>query len=383
MHDMHSEIAIVGAGLSGLALADRLIQQGRKVIVLEARDRVGGRILSVPQQGKGERPGDHRYDLGPAWIWPHNHRMLALVQRLGLAVMPQHAAGHLVFQDDRGAVRRDYDLSPMAGSLRVEGGLARIPERLAAELPDGTLHLGCRVKRIQLAGRSPSLAVLGSEGPLSLRAETVVLAMPPRLIAERIAFAPALSRPTLAQLCAVPTWMAAQAKVIAVYPTAFWREAGLSGDAISHRGPLVEIHDASPAAEPSGEAALFGFVHPAALPTESEPDRAQDAFRDQVLAQLADLFGPAASSPSAFLVKLWGQDAYTATGCDRPGPATHPVYGPIAVREEAWAGKLLLSGSETGAENGGFLEGALEAAEEAAKALHTQGTSADTLRSRL
>jgi len=78
---MMVEVAIVGAGLSGLALAVALQAEGRRVAVLEARDRPGGRVLS-----------EVGYDLGPAWIWPHNRRMLALIDDLGLRRFPQHSS---------------------------------------------------------------------------------------------------------------------------------------------------------------------------------------------------------------------------------------------------------------------------------------------------
>src|SRR6056297_3957532 len=95
-----TEICIIGAGLSGLALGTALRSEGRGVTILEARDRAGGRVLS--HQG---------YDLGPSWIWPHNHRMLALASRLGLRSFPQYASGRLVFEDAGGAIRRDLDVA--------------------------------------------------------------------------------------------------------------------------------------------------------------------------------------------------------------------------------------------------------------------------------
>ena len=53
--NIDTDICIIGAGLSGLALAAKLQAEGRDVIVLEARDRRGGRVLS--------KDG---YDLGPS-----------------------------------------------------------------------------------------------------------------------------------------------------------------------------------------------------------------------------------------------------------------------------------------------------------------------------
>lgn len=370
MPSTQTEIAIVGAGLAGLALADRLIAKGRSVTVLEARDRVGGRILSEPDaHGAG-----HRYDLGPAWIWPHNTRMLALVDRLGLDLMPQHAIGNLVFQDGGGAVRRDLEFSTMAGALRIAGGLARVPEGLAGQLPSGALRLGHRADRVTRKGSSITLSGTGPSGSFSLTAHRVVFALPPRIVANSITFEPALSPGTLAHLSSVPTWMAAHAKVIAVYPNAFWRGAGLSGDAISHRGPLMEIHDASATPSSTDEGALFGFVHPQMQPQNPT----DDAFRTRVLAQLADLFGPAASNPTAVHIKLWGPDPNTATALDRPDLTDHPSYRPLPLDEPTWTRDVLLSGTETALEHGGFLEGALEAAEQTLGELERHHTMIDT-----
>ena len=71
---------IVGGGLSGLSLAYRLAAQGRDFMVLEARDRFGGRIL-------GQDVGGGAFDLGPAWFWPGQPRIAALIARLGLGLV--------------------------------------------------------------------------------------------------------------------------------------------------------------------------------------------------------------------------------------------------------------------------------------------------------
>lgn len=352
-HD--TDIAIIGAGLSGLATARLLAARGRRVLVLEARDRVGGRILSLP----GSASSDFRYDLGPAWVWPHNGRMLQLIEQMHLPLMRQHSTGNLVFQDRTGAIRRDLDMATMGDALRIPGGLSRLTDALAAEFPARNLLLGHQVRGLEAAGSGIRLTGQTTDGPFELQANHVVLALPPRLAADQFTFAPALSDNIRQGLTSVPTWMAGHAKVVAVYESPFWRKQRLSGDAISHRGPLFEIHDASAEESPHGEAALFGFVAPGHASGISENDLAQNA-----VAQLTDLFGTAAQSPLKMLVKDWSKDLQTATGLDRPDLAGHQRYRPLTLTSAPWAGRLHLSGSETAAEHGGFLEGALEAAEQ-------------------
>lgn len=322
-----TEICIVGAGLSGLALAGMLRAKGRAVTVLEARDRPGGRVLS--QDG---------HDLGPSWIWPQNRRMLALVDHLGLRCFAQHAAGRLVFEDATGAIRRDLDFATMGGALRVAGGLARVTDALAAEI-GGDLHLSQPVTSVTQDATGATVTAQGR----TIRAAQVVLALPMRLAARIGATVPD-----------VPTWMAGQAKLVATYSAPFWRAQGLNGDAISHLGPLAEIHDATPEDAQSG--ALFGFVHPGAA--------RQPGFRAAAVAQLARLFGPDAATPKDVFVKDWATDPATATPADLTQRAGHPTYRAIPRH-----GRVTFAGTEAASQNGGFLEGALAAADAAFESL--------------
>ena len=186
----------------------------------------------------------------------------------------------------------------------------------------------------------------------------VALALPPRLAAKSIAFQPALERRVKDAMRSTPTWMATHAKVIAIYDSPFWREAGLSGDGISQRGPLAEIHDASPATGKEG--ALFGFVGvPASMRRSGSVDIARLAVE-----QLVAMYGSNAAQPVDVLVQDWAREAFTATRKDENRQLLqHPAYGTPAALAHLWDGKLLLTSSEMAPNFGGYLEGALEAAE--------------------
>lgn len=85
-----ARVAIVGAGLSGLSAARKLADAGVSVLVLEARDRVGGRTLS-----HDTAHGD-RIELGAQWLGPTQDRMFKLVKEFGLTTFPQYHEGKKV-----------------------------------------------------------------------------------------------------------------------------------------------------------------------------------------------------------------------------------------------------------------------------------------------
>ena len=353
---MKTEVLIAGGGLAGLYLANQLERAGIDYLLVEARNRLGGRVLSSPARG-GDVRAD-RYDLGPAWFWSGQPRLMRLADELGISVFSQYSDGNLVFQDADGTVRRDLQYSTMAGSLRVAGGVGCLVEGLAQRIPAGKVHSAEKVTRLSLSGVSIRATIQHDDSEAEIESSIVALALPPRLAAQSITFQPALETGATNAMRSIPTWMAAQAKIIAVYDNPFWREAGLSGDGISHRGPLVEIHDASPASGTKG--ALFGFVGiPAPVRRSGNDDIAQLAVE-----QLVAMFGPNAAQPVDVLARDWAREEFTATAADESEQLLqHPIYGTPPSLACLWDGKLQLASSEMAPSFGGFLEGALEAAE--------------------
>jgi monoamine oxidase len=86
-----ADVAIIGAGVSGLVAANRLTAAGKRVAILEARDRVGGRTMA------GEIAGIP-VDFGGQWVGPTQTRVMALLGELGLKTFPQVTAGKQVFE---------------------------------------------------------------------------------------------------------------------------------------------------------------------------------------------------------------------------------------------------------------------------------------------
>ena len=350
---MQTQTLIIGGGLSGLSLAARLSAEGRDFLLVEARERWGGRILSEQYQ-------EGTFDLGPSWFWPGQPRISALVAHLGLKRFEQFYQGDLLYEDERGHVQRGRGFASMQGSWRLQGGLAAVINKLLQKIPVDRRISATPINALRKTSDGVAAqTVAGTE----IVAKKAVLALPPR-VAAQFSYAPALPSGALTAMEGIPTWMAGQAKAIAVYDRPFWRDNGLSGDATSRIGPMVECHDASPAA--GGPYAIFGFI---GIPPDIRRDT--EALHEQVRMQLVRLFGPEAKNPKRLHVKDWAFDPYTATYHDRKPLHAHPNYGLPSVLSGLWDETLVFGGSEVAPTFGGFLEGALEAAEYAYTVLKT------------
>jgi monoamine oxidase len=360
---LQTDVLIVGGGLAGLSLASHCQQRGIDYQLIEARARLGGRVLSraIPREANTART--FHFDLGPSWFWPGQPRIARLVKQLDLQAFDQFSHGATAFEDERGQVFRNRGNASMQGAFRVAGGMGGLIEGLRARLDASRIVLGSSAQKIVQQGER-LVTMLDTHQPSiqCIDSRHVALAVPPRVIAQSIDLHEIAGDHALAALRAVPTWMAAQAKVVAVYERPFWRESGWSGDAMSRCGPMVEIHDASPPeGTPDALYALFGFV---GLPATSRSGQSE-ALLHQARQQLARLFGDAALQPVQMLLQDWAEEAHTTTALDFVPLAHHPAYGLPKALATLADGQLLLASSEVAGEFGGYLEGALCAAEAA------------------
>jgi len=153
-----TSIAIIGAGLAGLHAARLLRAAHVDFVLIEARDRLGGRILTVSDDGQ---PADDGFDLGPSWYWPGMQPAIAqLIEELGLPSFAQYSDGDVIFERMSREGPQRYHGDPQdPRSFRLAGGIGSLVRALARELSPERIRLGARVTTMTLIGDGVELAI--------------------------------------------------------------------------------------------------------------------------------------------------------------------------------------------------------------------------------
>ncbi|XVV15683.1 flavin monoamine oxidase family protein [Actinoplanes sp. CA-131856] len=123
------DVVVVGAGVTGLTAAVRLREAGLKVVVLEARDRVGGRLLTETIDGV-------RLEIGGQWVSPDQTALLGMIDELGLTTYPRYRSGDSIYIG-RDGVRTTFqgDAFPVPAETALEiKRVAAELDRLAAQM---------------------------------------------------------------------------------------------------------------------------------------------------------------------------------------------------------------------------------------------------------
>jgi monoamine oxidase len=130
MDRVQSDVCIVGAGFAGLAAAYKLHKAGRSVVVVEARDRVGGKVNTQLL------PDGTAINMGGTWIGDGHTRLRALAQEMGLETYPQYTQGDNIIAVD-GKVRRYAGTIPKVNPFALaDVGLAVMRlDSMASSIP--------------------------------------------------------------------------------------------------------------------------------------------------------------------------------------------------------------------------------------------------------
>jgi monoamine oxidase len=255
-------------------------------------------------------------------------------------------------EENVGTFERNFNTAGGAQEQRYVGGSQLIPLAMANELGRSVV-LRTPVRRIA-QGRN-SVRVISDKR--TFYGQRVIVAVPPP-IAARIRYYPKLTsqRDQLLQRMPMGTLMKAEA----VYDKPFWRDEGLTGQAVSDTGPIKVTFDNSP---PDGSiGVLMGFIGGEECRAHQQLSR--DEQRTRALDSFATYFGDQARNPREFLQKNWTEDAWSRGGpVSVLGPGTLLDYGP-ALR--APRGKIHWAGTETSTYWNGYMDGAVRAGERAA-----------------
>src|SRR4051812_26553096 len=130
MNQLDADVVIVGAGLAGLTAARVIQRKGATALVLEARDRVGGRTLNEPI-GEGKV-----VEVGGQWIGPGQDRLAALAREMKVDTFRTHSSGHNVIEFSGKLTRYRGTIPRIGPHVLADVGQAQFKiDRLAKTIP--------------------------------------------------------------------------------------------------------------------------------------------------------------------------------------------------------------------------------------------------------
>lgn len=330
-----SKYIIIGAGLSGLTTAWRLKQQGESdFVILEGRDRVGGRIETA-----------NEIDFGATWFGEQHTYLNQLLEVLQLDKFEQYRKGksQLIYQS---MAPPHYFESESEGppNYRIANGSTALIAALSHHVSK-QVRLNTSVSDIQNKGET--LTVVTNNG--NFEANKVIVTLPPKL-ATGLQYEPTLPTVVTQAMKQTHTWMSNAVKVGMNFTAPFWRAKGLSGTLISQISPVIELYDHCNHAE--NHFALMGFVNEG-LRNTSAKER-----KERILAYLEKCLGSEVRDYLSYEEKDWSLDRYTS--CTNLNSVyMSPQYGNALFQDFYLGNKLLFSGTETSPHFGGYLEGAI------------------------
>ena len=341
MKKTESEVIVIGAGLTGLTLAYLLSQNGIKSIIVEARDRVGGRILT---NRKEDGPP---VELGATWLGKQHTHLIDLLGDLNIEVFEQKL--------DQKAIYEPFSTSPPqlvklptseSPNYRIKDGTDQILKKMFSHIDSTSIHTGQVVSFIEK--REDQVSVITDNH--HFEGKIVVSTLPPQLFVKSIQANPSLPSNLIKIAHKTHTWMGESIKVALTYKDCFWDIETLSGTIFSNVGPITEMYDHSNYEE--NRFALKGFMSGNYFGIK-KMERLQ-----LILRQLEKYYGNKVLGYVSYEEKVWKHEKFTSiTSDDYILP--HQNNGHDVYQKSYWDGSLYVSGTETSPRNGGYMEGAV------------------------
>ncbi len=345
------DVIIIGAGLSGLATAYNLKKQGISCKILEAQNRLGGRIETI--YGTDETP----MEMGATWFSREHTQLLSLLKELDIEHFEQHTEGMALFETMSFEPPQQYFVPANTHSAyRVSGGTYQIIEKLLKEIGSENVQLNTEISEIIEEGEQIRIVDSSQNNHFCKR---VVVAMPPRMLEDRVKFTPNLNAQLQQLMQKTQTWMTGSTKFAVEYKRPFWKDLGFSGSVYSQSGLATEMYDHTNVNET--KFALLGFLNGSAVQFSFEERRRK------VIEQLKSYFGEEAMNFLSYNDKIWN-DKFIQSRVESFLPA-HANNGQSLYQSSYMNERLFFTGTETSKLHSGYMEGAVIAAEATAMAV--------------
>ncbi|MEP2281479.1 FAD-dependent oxidoreductase [Maribacter sp.] len=341
---MNTSVIIIGAGLTGLLSAYRLQELGFNVKILEARDRIGGRIHTL-------RSGNAKVEMGATWFNDSHFHLLDIIEEFNVPFFEQFMTGTSYFQTFSNVPPQEITVPKNSPSYRFKNGTVDLLNSIAAKLKPNTISLSEVVKEVHILENRAEVKT----HVRTLNADIVITTLPPAALIDQIEFSPALPNDFIALAEQTHTWMQDSIKVALTYRKPFWRDQEKSGTIFSNVGPLTEFYDQSNVENESY--ALVGFA------SGSCARFTKEQRIEKIEAQLKMVFGEEALQYESYYETTWYDEEFTKSNRQVANLFPHQNGGHAMYQTPLFNNKLFISGAETSKHHSGYMEGAIFAAE--------------------
>ncbi len=347
-------VAIVGAGISGLVAAYELTLAGHDVTVFEARDRVGGRVLTLRTPFA---PG-HFAEAGAARIRPEHDLTLGYARHFGLDTSPFYPDAGLFVEVAAGVrTQRTPDAfrSRRPSYSKIRNGTERLPASFASRL-GSIVRTGLSVTTVRQIASGVRVSVAdGTE----VEADRVLVTVPLTVLG-RITFQPALSA-AKREAAAGGFGYQAATRVFIRFASRFWEAGGLNGWAESD-WPHELWHPTWDLPGPEG--LLLAYVR-GDLARDLDARTANDR-RAAVLAHWEQVFPGVTHQAGEAVTHSWQADEWSGAAWASPTPTQDAELSGEIARAE---GPLHFAGEHASTDRG-WMQGALASGIRAAREIH-------------